>query len=48
MHCLYDKQIETADMYIYRMAYNKQKNMDKIENILKEVAVDIFYNEKMI
>ena len=48
MHCLYDKEIETVDIYLYRMSYNKQKNIDKVEEILREEAVDMFYNKEII
>lgn len=41
----HNDKIETVDEYIYRIAEDKDKKIKKVENILKQVAVDCLYQK---
>lgn len=50
MHALTlsNKSQESMDLHVYRIAENKQKSIDKVEDILKSVSIDCEFNKPNI
>jgi superfamily II DNA or RNA helicase len=44
LHCCYDSDQETLDMYLYRYAESKAINIGKVTKLLKSISVDCILN----